>query len=90
MEICRMPRHPAISHARHAQGLAAYRSGQSIRELIGIMVEFDMMHARPDLTNEQHEEIEAAGPSLIAGYADGLIEDIRFLAGQRRGGGQRA
>lgn len=26
-----------------------------------------------------------AGPSLIAGFADGLIADIRSLAGQRRG-----
>lgn len=26
-----------------------------------------------------------AGPSLIAGFADGVIEDIRFVARQRRG-----
>jgi hypothetical protein len=81
-------RHPPIIPARHAQGLAAYRAGHSIAELIGISEEIDRLHDQPDLTNEQHNEISAAGPSLIAGFADGLIDDIRLLAGARRG--QRA
>ncbi len=83
-----MSRHPPIIPTRHAQGLSAYRAGLTIRELIGISDEIEAMHKQPDLTNEQHNEIDASGPSLIAGFADGLIEDIRFIANNKRG--QRA
>jgi len=79
--------HPPIIPARHAQGLAAYRGGLSIRELIGITDEIDLMHEQAK-TDEEHQEIEASGPSLIMGYAEGVIEDIRLIAAQRRG--QRA
>lgn len=77
--------HPPIIPARHSQGLAAYRAGLTIRELVGTADEIDRMHDDPNLTNEQHEEIAASGPSLIAGFADGLIEDIRTIAAARRG-----
>ncbi len=80
--------HPHIIDARHKQGLAAYRSGLSLRELIGVFEEIDEMHNHERLTNEQHDAIDNAGPSLVAGFADGLIEDIRLLASARRG--QRA
>lgn len=80
-------RHPPIIPARHAQGLASYRSGLSIAELMGISEEIEAMHETAK-TNEEHDEIAAAGPSLIAGFADGLIDDIRLLANTRRG--QRA
>jgi hypothetical protein len=80
-------RHPPISPARHAQGLAAYRSGKSLKELIGLVAEIDAMHT-PEMTNEEHDEIQAAEPSVICGFADGFLEDIRTLANQRRG--QRA
>lgn len=73
--------HPPIIPARHAQGLAAYRGGLTIAELVGITGEIDRMHEQAT-TNEEHEAIEASGPSLIAGYADGLIEDIRSLIGR--------
>lgn len=79
--------HPPIIPARHTQGLAAYRAGLSIRELVGSLEEIDRMHAEAK-TDEEHEEIAASGPSLIAGFADGLIDDIRLLASARRG--QRA
>lgn len=75
-----MSRHHIVE-ARYNQGLAAYRGGLSIREVITTFEEIDLMHEQPDLTNEQHEEISNAGPSLIAGFADGLIDDIRKLAG---------
>lgn len=77
-------RHPPIIPARHSQGLAAYRAGHSIAELIGITEEIERMHEQAQ-SNEEHREIEASGPSLIAGFADGLIEDIRLLASARRG-----
>lgn len=79
---------PPFSAARHAQGLAAYRAGQSIADLTRTLQEVERMHEQPDLTNEQHEEIAAAAPSLMSGFADGLIEDIRLLT--NRGRGQRA
>lgn len=82
-----MSRHPPIIAARHTQGLAAYRAGLTIAELYGLNEEIDRMHETAK-TNEEHEEISASGPSLIAGFADGLIDDIRLLASTRRG--QRA
>jgi hypothetical protein len=72
-----MSRHH-VTPARHAQGLSAYRAGRSIRELITTFEEIEQMHEQAT-TNEEHEEIDNAGPSLIAGFADGLVEDIRTL-----------
>ena len=76
-----------IVEARHAQGLQAYRAGHSIRDLVGITETIDAMHQKDGLSNEEHEEIDNATPSLLAGFLDGLIEDIRSL---RPGRGQRA
>jgi hypothetical protein len=78
-----MARHPVIITARHNQGLAAYRAGLTLKELITVFGDIELMHEQPDLSPEQHEEIDDAGPSLIAGFADGLIEDIRSLRPQR-------
>ena len=75
-----MSRHHVIVPARYTQGLSAYRAGLSIKEIISTFEEIEQMHEQPDLSNEQHEEIANAGPSLIAGFADGLIDDIRKLA----------
>ena len=75
-----MSRHPVIVPARYTQGLSAYRAGLSIKEIISTFEEIEQMHEQPDLSNEQYEEIANAGPSLIAGFADGLIDDIRKLA----------
>ena len=83
-----MARHPVIVTARHSQGLAAYRAGLALKELFPILAEIDLLHKQPDLSNEQHEEIENSGSSLIVGFADGLIDDIRFLRTPPRG--QRA
>ena len=80
--------HPPIIDARYNQGLAAYRGGLSIRELIKITDEIDAMHDQPDVTDEMHNEIAASPSSLIMGFAEGLIEDLRLVASQRRG--QRA
>lgn len=85
-----MSRHKIIP-ARHQQGLAAYRAGLTVRELIGISDEIEQMHEQVEeveggpSARDQHEEIANAGPSLIAGFADGLVTDIRMLANSRRG-----
>ena len=73
-----MPR-PHLSEARHAQGLAAYRSSQSIKDLINLAETIDAMHDRPDLSNEEHDEIANALPSVMAGFADGFLEDFRSI-----------
>jgi hypothetical protein len=80
-----MSHHPPIIPARHSQGLAAYRAGLSLAELNGVLREIDAMHEKPELTNEEHDEIAHSGPSLIAGFADGLIDDIRLIANTKRG-----
>lgn len=77
--------HPPIIDARYNQGLAAYRGGLSIRELIKITDEIDAMHEQAK-TSEEHDEIAASPPSLIMGFAEGLIEDVRLLASRQRGG----
>lgn len=79
-----MPRH-VIVPARYEQGLSTYRSGGTLRELMRTAGEIEAMHEQPDLSNEQHEEIANGAPSLITGFADGLIEDIRHIASSRRG-----
>jgi hypothetical protein len=74
-----------LIQARHAQGLAAYRAGHSIKHMIEVAGEINAMHDHPGITAEQHEEIENSLPSFAAGFADGFLEDIRLIAGQRRG-----
>lgn len=77
---------PPFSPSRHAQGLQLYRTGASIADLIRTVQDVERMHEQPGLTNEQHDEIAAASPSLCAGFADGALDDIRLIAtGQRRG-----
>lgn len=81
-----MPRSPlSIVPARHAQGLAAYRSGLSLIAVTDLLSKFEEMHNQPGLSNDQHEEIDASGPSLLAGFLDGLIDDVRSLAGRSTG-----
>jgi hypothetical protein len=84
-----MSRHPPISPARHAQGLALYRTGQSLQSLFKVLNDIEAMHEQPNLTDEQHDEIQAAPSGVMLGFGDGLIEDIRTLATSVRRG-QRA
>lgn len=96
---------PHISESHYKQGLASYRAGHAIRDLIliadqaeaGLDTAIDALPSRSKGGSDEnvaerdallHERI-ALGPSLIAGFADGLIDDIRKLANspsiQRRG-----
>jgi hypothetical protein len=93
---------PQLIQSRYAQGLAAYRSGQGVGQLIAALdkIERDaseesqkisLVYEKPEDREAAHERLRAgdfshdAGPSLIAGFADGVIDDIRAIAGQRRG-----
>lgn len=80
--------HSKLIEARHAQGLNAYHTGASIKDVIRTLDEIMAMHDKPDLTHDEHKEISDAGPSFIAGFADGALEDFRMIVAQRRG--QRA
>jgi hypothetical protein len=78
-----MSRHPVIVPARYTQGLSAYRAGLSIKEIISTFEEIERMHEQVqpgENADAEHDEIANAGPSLVAGFADGLIDDIRKLA----------
>ena len=68
--------HQHIVEARYTQGLAGYRAGHTIRDLIEIADTF-----------EQDGENDDEMPSLMVGFLDGLIEDIRSLRPVR---GQKA
>jgi hypothetical protein len=72
--------HPKIDPARHSQGLNAYRGGQTILDLHTTLQQIELMHATAAST-EQHDEIAAAGPSLVLGYMDGFLEDFRAVVG---------
>jgi hypothetical protein len=75
--------HFTLVNARHTQGLAAYRAGLTLKELITTAEEIDLMHEQVqpgENAHAEHQEIANAGPSLIAGFADGLLDDIRKLA----------
>lgn len=75
---------PLLSPARHAQGLASYRAGHSISHIFDVFEEIKKLHEQPGLTHEQHDEIENAGPSMIAGFSDGALEDLRLIASALR------
>jgi hypothetical protein len=65
---------------RYAQGQASYRAGHHLRDLFPIMEEIERLHEQADLTNQQHDEIAAGAHSLLIGFADSLIDDIRHAA----------
>lgn len=78
------------ARARYEQGLAAYQSGQSVMHLMDVGKEIRREHddvpsrARdpnvdPNVTDKLHDEIERSQHALLAGFADGLIADIRSI-----------
>lgn len=75
---------PSIIQSRYDQGLAAYRAGHGIRHVVEVLDEIERT-ARSAQEDPGPEYNHDAGPSVIAGFADGLIADIRTIAGQRRG-----
>jgi hypothetical protein len=74
-----------LVHDRHAQGLAAYRAGHSIKDVCKITEEIEAMHEKPDLSDDEHDEIAASTPSFLLGFADGFLEDFRRMSSARRG-----
>jgi len=69
-----------IVNDRYVQGQAAYRAGHHIKDLMHISDELERLHDDPSLTNEQHSDIAASAQSLVIGFADALIDDIRTIA----------
>lgn len=62
--------------ARYEQGLAAYQSGQSVMHLLDVAAEIDKEHREKDA---DHTVIERSSKAFVAGFADGLINDIRRI-----------
>jgi len=74
-----------IIAARFEQGRNAYHGGHDLAQLLNTADQIDAMHDAEGVTNEQHDEIANSIPSLFAGYASGLIDDIRLIAARGRG-----
>lgn len=81
-------------HPGHYQtGLAAYRGGQTLEHVFqiadGLEVAAEAAVASLPPGGESREAIyrerHLALPSLLTGFADGLLADLRTLAGTRRG-----
>ncbi len=72
-----------LSPARFEAGLAAYRSGKSLVAVLETVAEIEDMEAT---SVEERKERNIAGPSFVAGFADGLLTDIRFIAQSMRRG----
>lgn len=75
---------PSIVQPRYDQGLAAYRAGHGIRHVVDVLDEIERT-ARAAKEDPGPSFGHDAGPSVIAGFADGVIADIRTIAAQRRG-----
>lgn len=75
------------------EGRAAYARGASV---LGLMEAVERHHAafeaaeRNGRTPGTWRNNEKEAKSLMLGFIDGVIEDIRKIAGGTRGGGQRA
>lgn len=74
------------ARARYEQGLAAYQSGQSVMHLMDVSKEIHAEHetVRPSIDDEitvdkLHDDITRSEHAFVAGFADGLIRDIRAI-----------
>lgn len=77
-----MPRHDLVP-SQYDHGRALYRSGHTLSHLVQVANDIDAKHAEPDA---DHELIDNSIPSVLLGFADGVIDDIRNLAAARRAG----
>lgn len=91
---------PHIVDHRYNQGLAAYRAGLSMRDIMNISDEIEVsaekamdeirsraMGGTPEEDAQRdaiRRERQDGVPSVIAGFTDGFIEDIRTLARSHR------
>lgn len=87
---------PHLDQARYAQGQAAYTQGLGIGHLIEIGDEVEKAASKAYDEAKSPEERDAAHrmgrgdavPSLIAGFMDGLINDVRSIVGRSRVSGR--
>lgn len=59
---------PKIDAAQYENGLAAYRNGKTLRDMVEVTEAM-----------EQVPELEELVPSIMLGFADGLIADLRSV-----------
>jgi hypothetical protein len=77
-----MPRVTNLVPSQYEHGLALYRSGHTLSHLFNVCNDLSAKHEEPDA---DHDVIDNSIPSVMLGFADGLIDDIRNLAAARRG-----
>lgn len=80
---------PKLIRPRYEQGLAAYRAGHGILHVMEIGDEIENF-SRAAESDPGPMYSHDAMPSVIAGFADGLIEDIRRITGTGRRAGLTA
>ncbi len=72
-----------VDHENFEAGRAAYARGASV---LGLMEAVERKHAACESDHEHWQEHERDGKSLMLGFLDGVIGDIRKIAGSLRGG----
>lgn len=71
-----------IDHARFEEGRAAYARGDTLRNMLGVI---GAIYRMSD-TQQNWREGENASRSLVLGFSEALLADIRKIAGGVRGG----
>ena len=80
---------PKLDQAAFLRGLDAYRHGLSVRDVAAKSFDdMDRAFARPVEGQEPPDPraIEAESKSFILGFVEGLVADIRKVAGSTRTG----
>lgn len=79
---------PKLDHDAFNRGVHAYATGLRLIDVV-IKSFADMDRANLQENSLDHRAIEAESKCFVLGFASGVIEDIRKIAGGSRGG-QRA
>lgn len=78
---------PFLNHDAFNQGRHAYDTGMSVHS-VAVKSYADLERAMEQ--HADHRAIEAESKSFVLGFASGLVDDIRRIAGGTRPGGLRA
>ncbi len=73
-----------VAH-RYNEGLAAYRAGHNLRDMINLTNEVEKTYddLPPEATPEQRNEVFHGAQSVMLGFLDGFLEDFRNPAVSR-------
>lgn len=73
--------HMQIVAHRYEQGLAAYRAGRTVHDMINVTNEVEKTYddLPPEATSEQRQEIFHGAQSVMVGFLDGFLHDFRTI-----------